>query len=116
MRKRPVRFHRTGLFTKTFPALMLRLKGYRILAQRYETPVGLIDFIALKDRRLAFIEVKRHNLTMKKVPAKQRRRIIRAAQYWLTEHPEFIGNEIAFGLVLAAPFALPCYIANAFRV
>jgi putative endonuclease len=98
---------------------MLRLKGYRILARRYETPVGLIDFVALKDSRLAFIEVKRHNLTKKAdwiVPAKQRRRIIRAAQYWLTEHPEFIGKEIAFGLVLAAPFALPRYIANAFRV
>jgi putative endonuclease len=40
-------------------ALLLRPKGHRIVAQRYRTPVGEIDLVALKGRRLAFIEVKR---------------------------------------------------------
>ena len=35
-----------------------RLKGHRILARRYKTPVGEIDLVALKGKRLAFVEVK----------------------------------------------------------
>jgi Holliday junction resolvase-like predicted endonuclease len=34
--------------------LLRRLKGHRILARRYRTPVGEIDLVAL---RLAFFEV-----------------------------------------------------------
>jgi putative endonuclease len=38
---------------------LLRLKGYAVVARRYKTPVGEIDLVALKGKRLAFIEVKR---------------------------------------------------------
>jgi hypothetical protein len=47
------------LFAETVAALLLRLKGHRVVAQRYKTPVGEIDLVALKGKRLAFIEVKR---------------------------------------------------------
>ena len=50
------------------------------------------------------------------LPAKQRRRIVRAAQYWLASHPDFAGHDLAFDVVLAAPWAWPRYIANAFPV
>jgi Holliday junction resolvase-like predicted endonuclease len=46
------------------------------VARRYKTPVGEIDLVALKAKRLAFVEVKR-------------RSIVRAAQYWLAGHPDF---------------------------
>lgn len=59
MRQARVRAYRRGLFAETVTALLLRLKGHRILARRYKTPVGEIDLVALKGRRLAFIEVKR---------------------------------------------------------
>ena len=39
-----------------------------------------------------------------------------AAQYWLAGHPDFTGHDIAFDVVLAAPWAWPRYIANAFPV
>ncbi len=61
MRETRVRAYRSGLAAETMAALMLRLKGHRIVAQRYKTPVGAIDLVALKGRRLAFIEVKRRN-------------------------------------------------------
>jgi putative endonuclease len=35
------------LFAETLAALLLRLKGHRIVAQRYKTPVGEIDLVAL---------------------------------------------------------------------
>jgi Holliday junction resolvase-like predicted endonuclease len=53
-----IRAYRHGLFAETIAALLLRTKGHRILARRYKTPVGEIDLVALKGRRLAFVEVK----------------------------------------------------------
>ena len=59
MRAARVSAYRHGVFAETLAALLLRLKGYAIVARRYKTPVGEIDLVALKGRRLAFIEVKR---------------------------------------------------------
>lgn len=119
MRQARVRAYRSGLFAETLAALLLRLKGHRVVARRYKTPVGEIDLVALKGKRLAFIEVKRRKTAEDAawtVPAKQRRRIVRAAQYWLPGHPDFAGHDIAFDVVLAAPWRWPQYIANAFPV
>jgi putative endonuclease len=61
------------------------------VARRYKTPVGEIDLVALKGKRLAFVEVKRRKTQADAawtLPAKQRRRIISAAQYWLAGHPD----------------------------
>jgi len=119
MRQARVRAYRSGLFAETLAALLLRLKGHRVVARRYKTPVGEIDLVALKGKRLAFIEVKRRKTAEDAawtVPAKQRRRIVRAAQYWLARAPGFAGHDIAFDVVLAAPWRWPQYIANAFPV
>lgn len=119
MREKRVRAYRSGLFAETLAALMLRLKGHRVVAQRYKTPVGEIDLVALKGKRLVFVEVKRRKTREDAawtLPAKQRRCIVRAAQYWLAGHPEFSGQDIAFDVVLTAPWAWPRHIANAFPV
>jgi putative endonuclease len=119
MRAERVRAYRSGLVAETLVALLFRLKGHRIVARRYATPVSEIDLVALKGRRLAFIEVKRRKTADDaafSVTAKQRRRIVRAAQYWLASHPGFAGHDIAFDVVLAAPWRLPRVIANAFPV
>ena len=82
------------------------------MAQRYKTPVGEIDLVALKGKRLAFIEVKRRKTREDAawtIPTRQRRRIVRAAQYWLAGHPSYAGHDIAFDVVLAAPWAWPRY-------
>lgn len=115
MREKRVRAYRSGLLA----ALLYRLKGYTIVAQRYKTPVGEIDLVALKGRRLVFVEVKRRRSREDAawtLPVKQRRRIVRAAQYWLASHPDFSGHDIAFDVVLTAPWAWPRHIANAFPV
>ena len=81
--------------------------------------MGEIDLVALKGKRLAFVEVKRRQSFEEAawtLPAKQRRRIVRAAQYWLSGHPGFASHELAFDVVFAAPFAWPRYIQNAFPV
>ena len=119
MRQARVRAYRRGVFAETVAALMLRLRGYAIVARRYKTPVGEIDLVALKGKRLAFIEVKRRKTAEDAawtLPAEQRRRIVRAAQYWLSAHPDFAGHDMAFDIVLTAPWAWPRYIENAFSV
>ena len=118
-RQRRIEAYRRGVFAETLVALLFRLKGHAIVARRYETPVGEIDLVALKGRRLAFVEVKRRRTTDDAawtVTARQRRRIVRAAQYWLASHPSFAGHDIAFDVVLTAPWTWPRVIANAFPV
>ncbi|MET0667472.1 MAG: YraN family protein [Methyloceanibacter sp.] len=119
MRPARARAYRRGVFAESLVALLLRLKGFRIVAAPLQAPVGEIDLVALKGRRLAFIEVKRRKSLEDAawtLPARQRRRILRAAQYWLAGHPDFAGHDIAFDVVLAAPWTWPRYIANAFPV
>jgi len=119
MKQARAKAYRSGLFAETLTALLLRLKGQRIVAQRYRTPVGEIDLVALKGKRLAFVEVKQRKTFDEagwSLPSRARRRIVRAAQYWLAGHPDFAGHDIAFDVVLAAPWALPRYIENAFPV
>ena len=59
MRETRVRAYRRGLLAETIAAFMLRLKGHRIVAKRYKTPVGEIDLVALKGRRLASAQYRR---------------------------------------------------------
>ena len=69
--------------------------------------------------RLGFIEVKRRKTrddAAWTIPTRQKRRIVRAAQYWLAGHPAYAGHDIAFDVVLAAPWTWPRYIENAFPV
>ena len=113
MREKRVRAYRRGVFAETAAALMLRLKGYAIVARRYKTPVGEIDLVALKGKRLAFVEVKRRKSLDEagwSLPTRARRRIVRAAQYWLAGHPDSAGHDLAFDVVLAAPWTWPRYI------
>ena len=49
---------RGGRRAETLAAWWLRLKGWRILAQRARTPLGEIDLVARRGRTLAFVEVK----------------------------------------------------------
>src|ERR1700687_4757588 len=49
---------RRGLSAETRAALLLLAKGYRILARRWQSPVGEIDIVARRRRVLVFVEVK----------------------------------------------------------
>ena len=99
MRERRVKAYRRGLFAETVSALLLRLKGYAIVARRYKTPVGEIDLVALKGKRLAFIEVKRRKTQEDAawtLPARQRRRIIRGRAILALRAPRLRGPRHRF--------------------
>ena len=61
MREQTSRFiaERHGRSSETLAALLLMLKGYRILARRVRTPLGEIDLVALSpEGAVCFVEVK----------------------------------------------------------
>jgi putative endonuclease len=95
MSKARVRAYRDGVLAETLAAILFSLKGYRIIARRYRSPVGEVDLVATNGERLAFVEVKRRKTQADAafaVTAKQKRRIMRAAQYWLSSHPPPISS------------------------
>ena len=119
MRNARVRAYRDGLLSETLTAFLFRLRGYRVVAQRYRSPVGEIDLVVTRGRRLAFVEVKRRKTkdeAAHSLSERQMERITRAAQYWLASHPDFTSHTIAFDVVLAAPWSWPRHIENAFPV
>lgn len=77
-----------GLNAERYASVYLMLKGYRILEQRYKTPVGEIDIIARRGKTFVFIEVKaRTNITkaIESITPTQRRRIERAASLYASK-------------------------------
>lgn len=100
--------HRDGLLAEAGAAFLLRLKGYRILARRYKTPVGEVDIIAARGRTLVFVEVKARQTPAQAIESLtpgMRGRIGRAAAHFLAAHPRWADKECRFDLVaVSLPF------------
>jgi putative endonuclease len=115
-RKRVAAF-RLGWSAEGRAALLLMVKGYRIAARRWKTPVGEIDIVARRRRSLVFIEVKardRVDDAAEAVTDRVKRRIIAAAELWLAHHPKDAQRHIRFDVMLVSPGKLPRHIVNAF--
>lgn len=78
--------YQTGLRAEKLAALLLRLKGFKIMAQRYKSPVGEIDLVARRGKLLIFVEVKARATmgeALESIQGRQTQRIIRAAEYYM---------------------------------
>jgi putative endonuclease len=109
---------RAGLRAETLAALVLRLKGYRILAQRMKLPGGEIDLIALRGRTLVFVEVKARRRGAdfaQALEAVNTRRIGHAANAYIGRHPRLAGLDQRFDVIFLAPWAWPRHVKNAFE-
>ncbi|MEE2969084.1 MAG: YraN family protein [Pseudomonadota bacterium] len=96
----------------------LRVRGYRILARRYKTPVGEIDIIARRGGMVAFIEVKARDtetLAIESITPRQRKRIRRAAEAFLGAQPELTNCDLRFDIMLVTPGAMPNHVPGAWR-
>ncbi len=106
-----------GRRAEALARLWLRLKGWRILASRVRTPLGELDIIARRGRQLAFVEVKqRRHLedALQCLRARQRRRILRAARYWLAGHPALAALDIRFDLLAVSGLGRITHLRDAF--
>ncbi len=109
--------YRTGLLAEWKAALALRVRGYRILARRWKSSAGEIDLIAVRGKRIAFIEVKhRRHITDEDAHAAigpaQRQRVRSAAEQWVARNRPYREHLIGFDLVLVAPRHWPRIIQN----
>jgi putative endonuclease len=117
-RERTVAF-RLGLPAETRAAALLLVKGFRIVARRWRSPVGEIDLVVRRGRLLVFVEVKARGAfddAAEAVTERQRRRIAAAAEAWLASHADDLDRDIRFDAVLVAPWRVPRHIPAAFDV
>jgi putative endonuclease len=106
-----------GRRAEAIAALYLQAQLYRIVARRVKTPVGEIDLIARRGDVIAIVEVKSRSFSHQEADALlavNRRRIVRAAQYWLTGKAALSGATLRFDVIFLAPFAWPRHIVSAF--
>ncbi len=101
---------RRGRFAEATASVFLMLKGYRIIARRVRTPLGELDLIAVRGRRLAFVEVKYRDTLSAATRAVGRRQAMRmavAAARWCWRHPAYRGYRIGLDALYLAPWRMP---------
>ena len=97
-------------------ALWLRLRGYRVLARRFRSPVGEVDLIVRRGDALAFVEVKSRSTldrALQSVTPRQRRRVVRAAEAYLAVNPSLAALDLRFDLMAVAPWRRPRHLRAA---
>ncbi|MEQ9606036.1 MAG: YraN family protein [Kiloniellaceae bacterium] len=112
------RAYSRGRHAERLAAWWLRLRGYRILAQDFRSPVGEIDLVARRGGILAIVEVKRRDRldsAGEAVTLRQQRRIRRAAELYIQRHPELAGLQPRFDAVLLVPRHLPQHLKDAWN-
>jgi len=109
---------RRGRRAESVAGLWLMAKGYRIVEKRFRCHAGEIDIIAVRGRRISFIEVKERatpDAAAWAVTPRQQARIIAAAETWLARKPPKRDFEISLDVILIAPWSWPKHTAGAFR-
>lgn len=109
---------KAGRRAESLSALLLRLKGYRILARNWRAPVGEIDIVACRASTVAFVEVKLRPTIGEAAEAIGRRqtmRIRRAAEAFLVANPKCANMHARFDVMLIAPWRWPDHIASAWE-
>lgn len=110
--KKRVAFFR-GHSAERFAAMVLLLKGFRIVARRYRTRLGEIDLIARRGNLVLIVEVKaRSSLEAAQlaVTPQAMRRIEAAADLWLQRQPDHARLSLRFDLIAVLPRRLPKHV------
>ncbi len=108
-----------GRDAEAVAAAALGREGWVVLGQRVRTPAGELDLVAERDGLLAFVEVKaRPSLgeAAFALGARQRARLVAAAECWLAANPGHGAAGMRFDVVIVAADGTARRIADAFRV
>ncbi|HRK23916.1 MAG TPA: YraN family protein [Beijerinckiaceae bacterium] len=115
------RHHRAygfGLDAEWLAELLLRAKGYRILARRFAAAGGEVDLVARRGGTLIFVEVKARaglEQALEAITPLKRQRISRAARAYLGRL-EALPAIIRMDAVFVSPHALPRHLENFFEL
>lgn len=116
-RSNRIKAERRGRWGEFFALAYLSLKFYRLRAMRVKTPVGEVDLVVSRGNVTAFVEVKvrAHKSDQgMALEAVNTRRISRAANFYLSHHPEIATQTLRFDVIFLAPFARPRHVKGAF--
>jgi len=108
---------RSGRFAEWIALWYLRLRGYRLLAWRYKSPMGEVDLVMRRGEVTAFIEVKARNTldgAVEAVTPWQSKRIAAAARSWMGRDQRAARQACRFDIVAISPYHWPRHIENAF--
>jgi putative endonuclease len=101
----------------------LKLRGWKVQAERFKTPEGEVDIIARKKEIIAFVEVKQREKisTIEDIlTASNIARVMEAAEIWIERNFDTLGTdfEIRFDLAVIegrlSPLSRVQYTPNAF--
>jgi len=107
--------HRRGHRAETLAAFALWLKGYKIIARRYKTPVGEVDLIVRKRNVVVFVEVKARATEQGALDAVSygaQKRISAAGDWWLSKQPDFGQLSWRYDVVAMQPWKWPTHFTN----
>lgn len=106
----------SGKIAEFMARAYLRIKGYRILRKNVKgflkMPAGEVDFIAIKNKTLVFVEVKKRQTLEKAkyaISFTQKKRIINAAKLFIKQNPFYQNYNIRFDAIL---IQFPCKIIH----
>lgn len=106
---------RLGLRAETIAVLLLRLKGWQILARRFSVPGGEVDIIARRGVVVAFVEVKARatpEAALAAIDGVKRHRLRLAARRWLIGKDWALTYVLRFDAVLVMPRRLPQHVTD----
>lgn len=115
--------YKRGLRAERLARWLLKLKGYKILAERYKNAFGEVDIIAGKENLIALVEVKArpsYRECMESITVQKQARQIKAAKS-LMAYPGGLAPHIKpdtqfrFDLICIVPKRLPRHIENAWQ-
>ncbi len=104
-----------GYWGEFFSILLLKIKGYKILAHRYKTVCGEIDIIACKRSTIVFVEVKARKNEEKcftAITKHQLKRIQKASLLFLKYHPNVQNYFFRYDVILISNWKFPLHIEN----
>ena len=107
-------YHR-GHRAEWLAALSMVLKGFRIVARRYKTPVGEVDLIVRKRNLVVFIEVKARPDTQSALDSISRsaqRRIEAAGEWWITKQKDGARLSWRFDVIAVSPWRWPVHFED----
>lgn len=116
--RRSARAYRRGVAAESAACAAVERDGWTVLGRRVRTAGGEIDILAAKACMLAIIEVKaRRTLcdAAASVSARQRKRLIAAAEIVLAENPGWGTAGTRFDVLLVDGAGVVRRIADAFR-
>ena len=109
---------RRGRLAERLAAWSCRLRGFRVVAERYRTPFGEIDLVLRRRSLVIFVEVKARasfDQAFSALRPQQQIRLARAAEIFLRDHPIHAACAMRFDLIAVRPWRWPRRIADVWR-